>query len=78
MPITAKFPLVLLRPEEVAARLGVRIATLAKWRVQGRGPKFARLGGGSAIAYREDHLLEFIEGCSGFRSTTEADAHRAA
>lgn len=34
---------VLLRPEAAAAWLGVRPATLAKWRVQGGGPPFRKL-----------------------------------
>jgi hypothetical protein len=41
-----KQPRAFLDPPALAARWGdaVKVATLAKWRVQGTGPKFLKLG----------------------------------
>lgn len=34
----------LITPETLSDRLGVRLTTLAEWRVKGRGPAFLRVG----------------------------------
>jgi hypothetical protein len=41
-----------------AERLGLSPATLRKWRCQGRGPRFARLG--RRILYRPADLDDFV------------------
>jgi predicted DNA-binding transcriptional regulator AlpA len=48
----------LFRQPEAARRLGVSERTLEKWRVNGRGPKFVRLG--RAVAYDPTDIAEFI------------------
>jgi predicted site-specific integrase-resolvase len=37
---------VLLKPDAVAAQLGVSVGTLANWRVSGKGPRFVKLQSG--------------------------------
>ena len=39
----------LLSPKNVSERLGVSISTLAKWRLDGSGPAFVKVG--SRVAY---------------------------
>jgi Helix-turn-helix domain len=34
----------LITPETLSDRLGIRLTTLAEWRVKGRGPAFLRVG----------------------------------
>lgn len=34
----------LITPETLSDRLGVRLTTLAEWRIKGRGPAFLRVG----------------------------------
>jgi predicted DNA-binding transcriptional regulator AlpA len=64
----------LLRAPEAAEFLGVRPATLADWRLRGRGPKFRRLG--RVVAYAVEDLNAWIDEQPAFRST--AAAHEAA
>lgn len=49
----------LLMDTEVAEITGASIFRVRKWRLQGRGPRFLRLGG--AIRYRESDVLEYVE-----------------
>ena len=49
----------LLIPEETAERLGVSIRTLARWRVEGGGPKYAKIG--AAVRYRSSSIDAWIE-----------------
>ena len=49
----------LLLDTEVAEILGASISSVRKWRLQGRGPRFVRLGG--AVRYRESDVLEYVE-----------------
>jgi predicted site-specific integrase-resolvase len=44
---------------DTAEALGVSVSTLNKWRVYGDGPTFVRLG--RRIAYRPEHILEYLE-----------------
>ncbi|MCP4600487.1 MAG: helix-turn-helix domain-containing protein [Proteobacteria bacterium] len=55
----------LLTPDEVARRLTVSVFTLARWRKDGFGPPFVKLGKGhsSLIRYRYSDLCTFIENC---------------
>ena len=49
----------LLDTAEAAVYLRLATQTLAKWRSQGRGPSFVRLGG--SVFYRLSELDQFIE-----------------
>ena len=49
----------LLTPKEVAATLRVSERRLGRWRIEGGGPVFVRLGHRS-VAYSEASLLEFV------------------
>jgi excisionase family DNA binding protein len=40
--------------KEAASRLGLSASTLNKWRTQGRGPRFVKLG--RAVCYRPSDL----------------------
>jgi len=62
----------LLTPVQAAARLGLRVSTLARWRWSGKGPPFHRIGG--RIAYAMEDVIAFVG--PSFRSTSEADAAR--
>jgi predicted site-specific integrase-resolvase len=42
----------LMKPEDVAETLGVTVATLAKWRAAGRGPRWVELSGEQIPRYR--------------------------
>lgn len=44
----------ILRVGEAAEQLGLSASTLNKWRTQGRGPKFVKMG--RAICYRSADL----------------------
>lgn len=50
-----------LTPEQAALRLGVTARTLAKWRHEGRGPRYVKLA--RAIFYRASDLDAFEEAC---------------
>lgn len=45
-------------PKQAAARLKMSPHTLAKWRVQGCGPKFVKQG--KWVVYLEDDLVGFM------------------
>jgi predicted DNA-binding transcriptional regulator AlpA len=52
-------PSEVVRPSEATLVLSVSLSLLKKWRVQGGGPRFLRLGG-RAIGYRRADLSEWI------------------
>jgi predicted DNA-binding transcriptional regulator AlpA len=58
-----------LRTREAAERLRVAASTLANWRSQGRGPRYARLGG--VIVYPAAELDAFVE--ANLRNSTSDD-----
>lgn len=60
----------LISVEEAAASLGLAKGTLDKWRVQGRGPKFLKLG--SAVKYRAEDIEAFLADAA--RSSTSQEA----
>ena len=60
----------LLTPAEAADRLRLRPQTLARWRVEGFGPVFVKLGG--RIAYPARDLAGWIA-ANRQHSTTSAD-----
>ena len=45
----------------VAARLGVKTCTLAKWRSRGRGPAGAVYLSETTVAYPEEEVERFLE-----------------
>jgi excisionase family DNA binding protein len=49
----------LMTERAAAERLGVSVRTLQKWRLQGNGPRFLKLG--YAVRYEEKDLESFIE-----------------
>lgn len=73
-----EYPNRLLLPLEAAQLLGCKPHTLAVWRIQGKGPRYVKLGGGKAgrIAYAPADLMAFIEQ-SRKSSTSQNDAHSA-
>lgn len=56
----------LLTPEQAASLLSIKPATLARWRWEGRGPRFVKIG--SRVRYEEHDLLAFID--AGIRTST--------
>ena len=56
----------LLTTEEAAARLRLEPETLEKWRGEGIGPKFIKMGRarGSRVVYRISDLIEFERRCT--------------
>jgi predicted DNA-binding transcriptional regulator AlpA len=45
--------------DETAARLNMKPQTLARWRVEGRGPRYVKCG--RAVRYRDADIEQFIE-----------------
>ncbi|WP_158909161.1 helix-turn-helix domain-containing protein [Granulicella sp. L56] len=58
---SAKVP-TFLTPEEAAALLTRPVGTINRWRAEGRGPRYFKLGG--RIRYDEADLLAYIAECS--------------
>lgn len=48
-----------LTQDEVAKMLGLASCTLRKWRWEGKGPKFIKLG--SRVLYRESDIFAFVQ-----------------
>ena len=66
-----------LTTHQLAAQLGITPQTLRRWRMDGRGPRYARLGGPRSMAvYREADVDDWLE--SRLRSSTSDEAARAA
>lgn len=53
----------LLRPAEAAVLLTVHADTLARWRREGKGPRFVKFGTGrtAIIRYRREDLETYID-----------------
>jgi predicted DNA-binding transcriptional regulator AlpA len=53
----------LLTEQQAAALLTVSIPTMGRWRREGTGPPWFRLGGAKkgAVRYRRDELLAWLE-----------------
>jgi predicted DNA-binding transcriptional regulator AlpA len=49
----------LLRPKQAAAILSVSERLLARWRVEGRGPSYVRMGH-RTVAYHQDALAAWV------------------
>ena len=45
---------------QVAAFMQLSLPTLARWAVEGTGPRFMKLGG--AVRYRREDVLDWIRG----------------
>ena len=58
----------LINEHEAARRLGLKVSTLRRWRWQGIGPIFCRIG--AAVRYDPRDLVDFIE--AGRRASTSA------
>jgi predicted DNA-binding transcriptional regulator AlpA len=55
-----------MRPEQVAARVGVEVKTLANWRWRGVGPAFIKLGspgGRGAVRYEASEIEAWLGSC---------------
>lgn len=50
----------LMTTKEAAKALGMSASTLAKWRLAGSGPRWAKLG--RAVRYLASDLAEFVDG----------------
>lgn len=48
-----------IRPEEAASFLNVAPVTLAKWRIDGTGPRFSKLSR-KCVLYRVDDLRQWV------------------
>lgn len=49
----------LLRPVDVATRIGVPVGTLANWRCDGRGPRYLKVG--RHVRYRVEDLEAWLD-----------------
>jgi hypothetical protein len=58
---SAKVP-TLLSPEQAAELLTRPVGTINRWRAEGRGPRYFKLGG--RIRYDVDDLLAYVAECS--------------
>jgi excisionase family DNA binding protein len=59
-----------LTPDETAQRTKVAKQTLARWRSEGKGPAFVKLG--RKVAYRAEDVAAWLAGRR-FHSTAEAE-----
>ncbi len=68
----------LLTTANAAVLLSVKPQTLRKWRLNGRGPRYCRLGGpGGRVAYRPADIEEWLSK-STFSSTSSETVTRSA
>ncbi len=61
----------LLTERDASQRLGLSVRTLQKWRLQGNGPPFLKLGG--AVRYDPEDLEQYVEAARR-RSTSDPGA----
>lgn len=61
----------LLSPPELAEKLQISKKTLAKWRCNGRGPRFVRLG--HAIRYRTRDVSDWLDAKSSWNTAEASD-----
>ena len=64
-------PIELLSAEELASELKMSPRTLGKWRTNGRGPCYVRLG--HAVRYRRQDVAEWLESKVSRNSAEAAD-----
>jgi predicted DNA-binding transcriptional regulator AlpA len=60
-----------LDTKEAAARLGLSPITLEGWRVQGKGPRYLKIG--RRVFYPENEIKAFLKDC--LRSSTSEKKH---
>lgn len=53
-------PEVLLTPAQTASVLQIKVQTLSKWRMTGKGPRWTRCN--SAIRYRPSDVAAYVDG----------------
>lgn len=63
----------LLRPTQLASYLGISLPTLARWRLEGAGPSFLKIG--SRVAYRREAVDQWL--AKRERSSTSERSPRA-
>ena len=63
----------LLTPDQVASRLQIHTRSLSRWRTNGGGPPFLRVGG--VIRYPSDSLEDWLQSRSA-RSVADYQAER--
>jgi len=63
-----------IRSHDVARILGISECTLRCWRVQGKGPRFFKIGG--LVMYKPGDVDAFIDQCAA-SSTSEVTERRA-
>lgn len=63
-----------IKPPEAAEILGISVDTLARWRCQGFGPTFHKMG--RAVRYDRE-AVEAWKASRKVSSTSEADAYKA-
>jgi predicted DNA-binding transcriptional regulator AlpA len=49
-----------LTPTELSSRIGIAVQTLARWRCEGKGPVFTKVGGKKVI-YRSSEVDSWLE-----------------
>ena len=64
----------LVNEHEAAARLGLKVSTLRRWRWAGKGVSFRKIG--SAVRYVPADIAAFIE--AGYRTSTSNTGQEAA
>ena len=57
-----RFGVELMNAREAAAKLGIHPSTLARWRSEGTGPKYVRMG--ARLMYRESAIEQWITKCT--------------
>lgn len=61
--------------KEVEALTGLRVKTLQRWRLIGKGPRFVRLGG-RCVRYPADALRQWVDSQDGGGSPVTAARHQ--
>lgn len=66
---------IMLTTEQLAERWGLRPVTLKKWRVNGLGPHFVKLGDAenSSVRYRKEDVLAYEAKHMNFRRGVDAE-----
>lgn len=49
-----------LTPTELSGQIGIAVQTLARWRCEGRGPVFTKIGG-KKVLYRTSEVDRWLE-----------------
>ena len=49
-------------PSELSSRIGISVQTLARWRCEGRGPDYLKIGS-RRVAYPADGVSAWLQDC---------------